>query len=109
MKDLGGAQGLGRHAKDLQAARTRTAFERLQWVARLGLPRRALCRLAGCSALTAGMRGAASHVYDSDVLPALRRWVMHALYRGSRFGQVRQFMHLVLPSWRGDPWQVALV
>ena len=42
LKDLGVAEGLGRHTKDLQAARTRTAFERQQWVARLGLPRRAL-------------------------------------------------------------------
>ncbi len=30
LKDLGVAQGLGRHAKELQAARTRTAFVRLQ-------------------------------------------------------------------------------
>ena len=34
LKDLGVAQGLGPSAKDLQAARTRTAIERLQWVAR---------------------------------------------------------------------------
>ena len=33
---------------------------------------------------------------------------MHALYRGSRFAQVRLFMHMVLPSPLADPWQVAL-
>jgi hypothetical protein len=108
LKDLGVAQGLGMHAKDLQASRTRTAFTRLRWVARLGLPRPALCRVVGGSALLAGMYGAASHVYDSDTLPTLRRWVMHALYRGSRFADVRLFMQLVLPSLRGDPWHVAL-
>ena len=73
LKDLGVAHGLGRHAKDLHAAGTRTAFVRLQWVARLGLPRRALCRLVGGSALTAGVHGAASHVCNSDTLLALRR------------------------------------
>ena len=108
LKDLGVAQGLGVHAKNLQAARTRTAFARLQWVARLGLPRPILCRLVGGSALLAGMYGAASPVYDSDTLPTLRRWVMHALYRGSRFADVRLFMQLVLTSSRGDPCHVAL-
>ena len=33
---------------------------------------------------------------------------MHALYRGSRFAQVRLYMHLVLPSPHADPWRVAL-
>ena len=53
------------------------------------------------------MYGAACHVYDSDFLSSLRNWVMHALYLGSRFAQVRLFMHLVLPSPLADPWQVA--
>jgi hypothetical protein len=108
LKDLGVAQGLGPSAKDLQAARTRTAIERLQWVARLGLSRPALCKLVSGSALAAGLYGAASHVYDSDTLSSMRMWVMHALYRGSHFAQVKLFMHLVLPSSNGDPWQVAL-
>jgi hypothetical protein len=108
LKDLGVAQGFGKPARELQAARAKTAFSRLELVARLGLPRKALCRLAASSALVAGMYGAACHVYDSDFLSSLRNWVMHALYRGSRFAQVRLFVHLVLPSPLADPWQVAL-
>ena len=108
LKDLGVAQGLGKPATDLQAARARTACDRLQLVARLGLPRKSLSRLTASSALPAGMYGAASHTYDSDMLTSLRSWVMHALYRGSRFAQTRLFMHLVLPSPLADPWQVAL-
>ena len=92
----------------MQAERARTAFSRLELVGRLGLPRQALGRLVGASALTAGMYGAACHVYDSDHLPSLRNWVMHALYRGSRFAQVRLFMHLVLPCPQADPCRVAL-
>ena len=64
--------------------------------------------LVAASGLTAGMYGAAAHVYDNDFLPALRRWVMHAVYRGSRFAQVRLFMHLVLPCKPADPVRVAL-
>jgi hypothetical protein len=108
LKDLGVAQGLGKPAKELQAVRAKTAFSRLQLVARLGLPRKTLCRLTGSSALVAGMYGSACHVYDSDFLSSLRNWVMYALYRGSRFAQVRLFMHLMLPSPQADPWQVAL-
>ena len=59
LKDLGAAQGLGKSAKELQAARAQTAFSRLQLVARLGLPRKALRKLTGSSALVAGMRGSA--------------------------------------------------
>ena len=108
LKDLGVAQGFGKPAKELQAARSKTAFSRLELVARLGLPRKALSRLVSASSLVAGMYGSACHVYDSDFLSSLRNWVMHALYRGSRFAQVRLFMHLVLPSPLADPWQVAL-
>ena len=108
LKDLGVAQGLGVEAKELQAERARTAFSRLELVGRLGLPRSALGRLVGASALTAGMYGAACHVYDNDHLPSLRNWVLHALYRGSRFAQVRLFMHLALPCPQADPWRVAL-
>ena len=108
LKDLGVAQGLGKPAKELQAARARTACDRLKLVARLGLPRKSLSRLTAASGLTAGMFGAASHTYDSDMLGSLRSWVMHAMYRGSRFAQTRLFMHLVLPSPLADPWQVAL-
>ena len=108
LKDLGVAQGLGVEAKQLQAERARMAFARMELVARLGLPRSYLGRLVGASALTAGMYGAACHVYDSDHLPSLRNWVMHALYRGSRFAQVRLFMQLVLPCPQADPWRVAL-
>ncbi len=102
-RTLGAAQGFGKEAKNLQAARAKTAFERLRWVARLGLPRQALCRLAGSSALVAGMFGAACHVYDRDVLKTLRSWVTHALYRGSRFAQPRLFARLELPSLAADP------
>ena len=108
IKDLGVAQGLGRPAKELQAVRSKTTFSRLELVGRLGLPRKTLCRLVSASGLVAGMFGSACHVYDSDFLPTVRNWVMHALYRGSRFAQVRLFMHLVLPSPLADPWQVAL-
>ena len=97
LKDLGVAQGLGAAAKDTQAARTRTALERLQWVVRLGLARPALRKLVGGSALTAGLRGAACHVYDSDTLSTMRKWVTHALCRGSHFAQAKLSMHLVLP------------
>ena len=108
IKDLGVSQGIGKEAKDLQAKRARVAFDRLGRVARLGLPRAKLGRLAGCSALTAGLFGAAAHVYDTDTLPAMRRWVMHALYKGSHFAQLRLFMHLVLPCKSADPCRVAL-
>ncbi len=106
--DLGVAQGPGKEAKNLQAARVKTAFDRLRWVARFGLPRQALCRLAVLSALVAGMCGAACHVYDRDTLKTLRSWVMFAHYRGSRFAQPRLFVHLALPSSTPDLWQVAL-
>jgi hypothetical protein len=89
LKDLGVVQGVGPAGKDGQAKRAKVAFDRLGRVARLGLPRFKLARLAGCSALTAGLFGAAAHVYDSDMLPALRRWVLHALYKGSHFAQLR--------------------
>ncbi len=62
LKDLGVAKGLGKPAKELQAARAKTAFSKLQLAARLGLPRKALCRLTGSStALVAGMCGSACH------------------------------------------------
>ena len=108
LKDLGVAQGGGRAGKELQAARAKVAFDRLAWIGRLGLPRLKLALLAAASGLTAGMCGAAAHVYDHDFLPTLRRWVMHATYRGSRFGQLRLYMHLVLPCRALDPLGVAL-
>ncbi len=86
LKDSGVAEGAGRAGKELQAARAKVAFDRLAWIGRLGLPRVKLALLAAASGLTAGMCGAAAHVYDHDFLPTLRRWVMHATYRGSRFG-----------------------
>ncbi len=88
--------------------RAKVAFDRLTWIGRLGLPRVKLALLAAASGLTAGMFGAAPHLYDHDFLPTLRRWVSHATYRGSRFGQVRLFMHLVLPCRAADPLRVAL-
>ncbi len=106
--NLGVAQGLGKEAMNLQAARAKTAFDSLRWVARLGLPRQALCRLAGSSAPVAGMFGAACHVYGSDMLKTRRSWVLHVLNRGSRFAQPRLFMQLVLPSPVADPRQVAI-
>ncbi len=102
------AQGLGKPAKELQAARAKTAFSRLQLVARLGLPRQAWSKLVGSSGLLAGVFGSACHVYDNDFLSSLRSWVMFALYRGSRFARVRLFVHLVPPTPHADPWQVAL-
>ena len=102
-KDLGVAQGLGKEAKNLQAARAKTTFDRLRWVARLGLRRQALCRLAGSSALVAEMFGAACRVCGSDVLKTLRSWATHALYRCSRCAQPRLFVHLVPPSPAADP------
>ena len=108
LKDLGVAQGAGRHGKELQAKRAKVAFDRLSLVGRLGVPRAKLGLLAANSALTAGLFGGAAHAYDADFLPTLRRWVMHATYRGSRFAQVRLFMHLVLPCKAADPVRVAL-
>ncbi len=55
LKNLGVAQCLGKPAKELQAARAKTAFSKLELFARLGLPRKAPCRLAASSALVAGM------------------------------------------------------
>ena len=108
IKDLGVAQGAGRAGKELQAARAKVAFDRLALIGRLGVPRAKLGLLAGASGLTAGMYGAAAHVYDGDFLPAMRRWVMYATYRGSRFAQVRLYMHLALPCKLADPVRVAL-
>ena len=108
LKDLGVAQGVGRHGKELQASRAKVAFDRLSLVGRLGVSRAKLGLLAGNSALTAGLFGGAAHVYDADFLQTLRRWVLHATYRGSRFAQVRLFMHLVLPCKAADPVRVAL-
>ena len=108
IKDLGVAQGAGRVGKELQAARARVAFDRWALVGKLGVPRAKLGLLAGASGLTAGMYGAAAHVYDADFLPAMRRWVMYATYRGSRFAQVRLYMHLALPCKSADPFRVAL-
>ena len=64
--------------------------------------------MAGASGLTAHMYGAAALLYDGDFLPAMRRWVMYATYRGSRFAQVRLYMHLALPCKLADPVRVAL-
>ena len=108
LTDLGVVQGFGAPAKDAQAKRTKVALDRLGRIARLGLPRFKLARLAGGSALTAGLFGAAAHVYDSDMLPAIRRWVLYALYKGSHFAQLQLFMHLVLPCKSADPVRVAL-
>ena len=47
-------------------------------------------------------------MYDADFLTAMRRWVMYATYRGSRFAQVRLYMHLALPCKSADPFRVAL-
>ena len=71
-------------------------------------PRAKLGLLAGASGLAAGMYGAAAHMYDDDFLPAMRLWVMYATYRGSRFAQVRLYMHLALPCKSADPVRVAL-
>ena len=108
IKDLGVAQGAGRVGKELQAARARVAFDRLALLGKLGVPRAKLGLLAGASGLTAGMYGAAAHVYDADLLPAMRRWVMYATDRGSRFAQVRLYMHLALLCKSADPFRVAL-
>ena len=86
----------------------KVAFDRLAWIGRPGLPRVKLALLAAASGLTAGMYGAAAHVYDHDLLPTLRWWVMHATYRGSRFGQLRLHVHLVLPCRAADPLRIAL-
>ena len=108
LKDLGVAQGGGREGKEMQAKRSKEAFKRLEWIARAGVSRAKRARLVAGSALAAGMYGTAAHVHDHDLLPSLRRWVMHALYRGSRFASIELFMHLVLPFRGADPWRVAL-
>ena len=71
------------------------AFDRLAWIGRLGSP-------------GSIVYGAAVHLYDHDFPPILRRWVMRAVYRSSRFAQVRGFMRLVLPCRAADPSWVAL-
>ncbi len=98
LEDLGVAQGLGT-AKELQATRALTAFSRLQLVARLGLPR---------IEQAYGLVGPCGGHARLDFSSSLRNWVMRALYRGSRFAQVRLFTRLALPSPQADPWHVAV-
>ena len=64
LKDLGVAQGGGRPWNQLQARRAKVAFDRLGWIARLGLARQKLARLVAGSALAAGQFGTAAHVHD---------------------------------------------
>ncbi len=103
LKDFGVAQGKGRHAKEMQAARAKAAFDRLGRVARLGLPRPKLARLTAGSALATSLYGWAAHARDTDLLPTMRRWVMYALYKDSHLAQVRLFLHLVPPCKAADP------
>ena len=83
----------------MQAKRAKVAFDRLGWIARLGLPRPKLARLVAGSALAAGLYGTAAHVHDQDLLPTIWRWVMHALYKGSRFAQVQLFARQTRGGW----------
>ena len=87
LKDLGVAQGLGKEAKDLAAKRHAVLQQRTEAVAKLAVPAARAEMLVAISGIPAGLYGAAAHPPDSDTLSCMRRWVLQACYKGSRFVQ----------------------
>lgn len=103
LKDLGVAIGLAGGAADMQAKRLLELVQRVQRVGQLGLPMEKLSRLIQASALPAGLHGCAAGPPDSDTFKQLRKWVRHALYKGSAFAQDHLLFGLELIPRRADP------
>ena len=106
LKDLGVAQGLGKEAKDLAARRHEVLQERTLAVARLAVQARRAERLVATSGVTAGLYGVAAHPPDSDTISCMRRWVLHACYKGSRFAQAALWFTFCATTWKCDPAKV---
>lgn len=106
LKDLGVAQGVGKDAKDLAAQRHVLLQDRTRAIARLAVPAWKAEQLVATSGLPAGLYGAGAHVPDGDTLRCMRKWVLHACYRGSRFMQAALWFVFAARTWRSDPVKV---
>ena len=109
LKDLGVAQGLGKEAKDSAAKRQATLQQRTEAIAKLAVPAAKAERLVAISGIPAGLYGAAARPPDADTLTCMRRWVLHACYKGSRFVQAALWFVFCAGSWRSDPVRVWLI
>ncbi len=66
-------------------------------------------RLVAISGIPAGLYGVAARPPDADTLACIRRWVMHACYKGSRFVQTLLWFVLCSASWRSDQVKVWMI
>jgi hypothetical protein len=106
LKDLGVAQGLGKEAREGAAKRHATLQQRTAAISMLPVSGAKAERLVAISGIPAGLYGVAARPPDADTLACMRRWVMHACYKGSRFVQASLWFVLCAASWRSDPVKV---
>jgi hypothetical protein len=109
LKDLGVAQGLGKEAKEGAAKRHTTLQQRALAISTLPVSGAKAERLVAISGIPAGLYGAAARPPDADTLACMRKWVMHACYKGSRFAQSSLWFVLCADTWRSDPVKVWMV
>ena len=109
LKDLGVAQGLGKEAREGAARRHATLQQRTEAIGMLPVSAAKAERLVAISGIPAGLYGVAARPPDADTLACMRRWVMHACYKGSRFVQSSLWFVLCSASWRSDPVKVWMI
>ena len=97
LKDLGVAQGLGKEAKEGAAKRHATLQQRAVAISMLPVSGAKAERLVAISGIPAGLYGVAARPPDADTPACMRRWVMHACYKGSRFAQASLWLCCARP------------
>ena len=108
IKDLGVAQGRAREATQLGRQRWQSATSRLGRTARLALPFGNRVKIAATSALIAATYGSAARPSPAGLLSSMRRWMMHAVWRGTTRVCAELLLHTGDIPWRGDPWALTL-
>ena len=108
IKDLGVAQGRAREATQLGRLRWQASTARLGRTAKLTLPFGSRVKIAATSALTAATYGSAARPTPAGLLSNMRRWMMHAVWRGTTRVCAELLLHTGDVPWRGDPWALTL-
>ncbi len=103
LKDLGVVIGSGPQGRSQHQQRLCELVRRASLIAQVGATFKRKERLVAGSALPAGLYGCASQPPDADTFEAIRRHVLFALHRGSRFCQASLFFTFAIGAWRADP------
>ena len=109
VKDLGLAQGCGKEARDMAAERQGALIQRAGAIAKLAVGVGRAEMLMSSSGIPAGLYGAGARPPDADTLACLRRWVVFACYKGSRFVQTALWFVFCARTWRSDPMKVWVI